>query len=34
MFAYLWSVSTGNRLLILVFGVCMFGIVYSATNGI
>nr|WP_281166903.1 MFS transporter [Actinopolyspora halophila] len=33
MFAYLWSISTGNRWLILVFGVGMFGVVYSATNG-
>ncbi|RCW44475.1 Na+/melibiose symporter-like transporter [Halopolyspora algeriensis] len=34
MFAYLWSISVGNYPLILVSGILMFGVVYSATNGI
>ncbi len=34
MFAYLWSISQHNYALIFVTGIAMFGIVYSATNGI
>lgn len=34
MFVYLWSISAGNHILILVAGIVMFGGVYSATNGI
>ncbi|WP_092631562.1 MFS transporter [Actinopolyspora mzabensis] len=34
MFAYLWSISVDNRVLILVFGIVMFGVVYSAANGV
>lgn len=34
IFVYLWSISTGNLGLIFVVGILMFGVVYSATNGI
>ncbi|CAM3587998.1 MFS transporter [Kibdelosporangium persicum] len=34
MFAYLGAISAGNHLLIFVVGIVMFGVVYSATNGI
>ncbi len=34
MFGYLWSISTGNYLLIFAFGIVMFGIVHSATGGV
>ncbi|MCI2421719.1 MHS family MFS transporter [Saccharopolyspora sp. K220] len=34
MFAYLWSLSIGNYGLIFGVGILMFGVVYSATNGI
>ncbi|MDI2029201.1 MFS transporter [Saccharopolyspora sp. TS4A08] len=34
MFAYLWSLSTGNWVLIFASGIALFGVVYSATNGI
>jgi MFS family permease len=34
MFAYLWSISVGNYVLIFVVGILMFGVVHSATNGI
>ncbi len=34
MFAYLGAISAGNYALIFLVGIVMFGIVYSATNGI
>ncbi|WP_408641995.1 MFS transporter, partial [Saccharopolyspora oryzae] len=34
MAAYLWSLSTGHYPLIFLTGILMFGVVYSATNGI
>ncbi|MBA8824038.1 MFS family permease [Saccharopolyspora lacisalsi] len=34
MFAYLWSISMGNYPLIMISGILMFGVVYSATNAI
>ncbi|WP_433868684.1 MFS transporter [Saccharopolyspora sp. CA-218241] len=34
MFAYLWAVSAGQYALIFSIGILLFGIVYSATNGI
>ncbi|MET0132111.1 MAG: MFS transporter, partial [Kibdelosporangium sp.] len=34
MFAYLGSISAGNYPLIFLVGIVMFGLVYSATNGI
>ncbi|GAA4831530.1 MFS transporter [Saccharopolyspora rosea] len=34
MFAYLWSLSVGDYALIFLVGVVLFGIVYSAPNGI
>ncbi|MQA85196.1 MAG: MFS transporter [Streptosporangiales bacterium] len=34
IFAYLGSISTGNYALIFLFGILMFGVVYSATNAI
>jgi MFS family permease len=34
MFAYLWSLSIGNYGMIFFTGILMFGVVYSATNGI
>ncbi|NQX11203.1 MHS family MFS transporter [Microbacteriaceae bacterium VKM Ac-2855] len=33
MFAYLWSISTGNYPLIFISGIVMFGAVYTATSG-
>ncbi|NYV77513.1 MFS transporter [Streptomyces sp. UH6] len=34
MFAYLWAISTGSFPLVLVLGILLFGVVYSAANGI
>ncbi|MEV4733741.1 MFS transporter [Saccharopolyspora sp. NPDC049426] len=34
MFGYLWSLSVGSWALIFTFGILLFGVVYSATNGI
>ncbi|MEV4111040.1 MFS transporter [Nonomuraea sp. NPDC049695] len=34
MFAYLWSISTGNYALIFILGILMFGVVHSATSGV
>jgi Zn-dependent protease len=34
MFAYLGAISAGNYPLIFLVGILMFGVVYSATNGI
>ncbi|MGI5290152.1 MFS transporter [Nonomuraea polychroma] len=34
MFAYLWSISIGNYLLIFIAGIVMFGIVHSATSAV
>ena len=34
MFGYLWSISSGNYVLIFVFGIVMFGFVHSATGGV
>lgn len=34
MFGYLWSLSTGNYPLIFLTGILLFGVVYSAPNGI
>ncbi len=34
MFAYLGSISAGNYALIFLFGILMFGVVYSAPNGV
>ncbi|MGP4017673.1 MFS transporter [Saccharopolyspora sp. 5N708] len=34
MFGYLWSLSIGNYGLIFAIGILLFGVVYSATNGI
>ncbi|GAB3426881.1 MFS transporter [Flindersiella endophytica] len=34
MFAYLWSISVGDYVLIFVAGIVLFGVVHSATNGI
>ncbi|TWG07498.1 MFS transporter [Saccharopolyspora dendranthemae] len=34
MFGYLWSLSIGSWALIFTFGILLFGVVYSATNGI
>ncbi len=34
IFAFLWSISTANYGLIFFFGILMFGVVYSAANGI
>ena len=34
IFAYLWSISAQNIVLIFLFGVLMSGVVYSAANGI
>ncbi|MFC4122967.1 MFS transporter [Nonomuraea zeae] len=34
MFAYLWSISVGNYVLIFVAGIVMFGIVHSATSAV
>ncbi|MER7081643.1 Major Facilitator Superfamily protein [Saccharopolyspora kobensis] len=34
MAAYLWSLSIGDHALIFLTGILMFGVVYSATNGI
>ena len=34
MVAYLWSISMGNYPLIMISGIFMFGVVYSATNAI
>ncbi len=34
IFAYLWSISTGNYGLIFLFGILMFGVVYTATSGV
>lgn len=34
MFAYLWAISIGNLALVFAVGILMFGVVYSAANGI
>lgn len=34
IFPYLWAISAGSYVLIFVIGILMFGIVYSAPNGI
>ncbi|RVX41475.1 MFS transporter [Nonomuraea polychroma] len=34
MFAYLWSISIGNYVLIFIAGIVMFGIVHSATSAV
>ncbi len=34
MFGYLWSIYTGDFLLIFVAGIALFGIVYSAVNAV
>lgn len=34
IFVYLWAVSTGSFPLVLVTGILLFGVVYSAANGI
>jgi MFS family permease len=34
IFGYLWSISTGNYGLIFLFGILMFGVVYTATSGV
>jgi hypothetical protein len=34
IFAYLWSISTGHYGLIFLFGILMFGVVYTATSGV
>ena len=34
MFAYLGAISAGDHVLIFLVGIVMFGVVYSATNGI
>lgn len=34
VFPYLWAISAGSYVLIFVIGILMFGIVYSAPNGI
>ncbi|MGW6020356.1 MFS transporter [Streptomyces sp. NPDC055099] len=34
IFVYLWAISTGNYPLVFVTGVLLFGVVYSAANGI
>ncbi|MEV0387916.1 MFS transporter [Nonomuraea sp. NPDC050643] len=34
MFAYLWSISVGDYLLIFIAGIVMFGIVHSATSAV
>nr|WP_167150372.1 MFS transporter [Lysinibacter cavernae] len=34
MFGYLWAISVGNYPLIFVFGLVLFGCVYSAINGV
>ncbi len=34
MFGYLWSIYTGDFLLIFVVGIALFGIVYSAVNAV
>jgi MFS family permease len=34
MFVYLWSISTGSLPLVFVTGIVLFGLVYSASNGI
>jgi MFS family permease len=34
MFAYLGAISAGNYALVFLVGILMFGVVYSATNGI
>ncbi|MEV0618348.1 MFS transporter [Nonomuraea sp. NPDC050404] len=34
MFAYLWSISVGDYVLIFVAGIVMFGIVHSATSAV
>ncbi|GAA2869304.1 MFS transporter [Streptosporangium fragile] len=34
MFAYLWSISTGDYMLVFLSGIVMFGIVHSATSGV
>ncbi|GAA1672596.1 MFS transporter [Nonomuraea maheshkhaliensis] len=34
MFGYLWSIYTGDLLLIFVAGIALFGIVYSAVNAV
>ena len=34
MFAYLWSITTGNYVLVFVTGIVMFGLVYTATSGV
>ncbi|MEF2978362.1 MFS transporter [Subtercola sp. YIM 133946] len=34
MLAYLWAISIGNYPLIFVFGILMFGIVYTATSAV
>jgi MFS family permease len=34
VFAYLWAISTGDLVLVFVTGVLLFGVVYSAANGI
>lgn len=34
MFGYLWAISVGNWGLIFFFGIAMFGVLYSAINGV
>ena len=34
MFAYLWSITTGNYALVFLTGIVMFGLVYTATSGV
>ncbi|GAA4176220.1 MFS transporter [Gryllotalpicola koreensis] len=34
MLGYLWSISTGNYVLIFVSGILMFGVVYTATSAV
>ncbi|GAA5067820.1 MFS family permease [Thermocatellispora tengchongensis] len=34
MFAYLWSISVGDYLLIFIAGIVMFGVVHSATSAV
>ncbi|MCH6160774.1 MFS transporter [Streptomyces marispadix] len=34
MFVYLWAISTGSVPLVFVTGIVLFGLVYSASNGI